>query len=49
MTLCSHDVMNSVEFGRRYITAPKKIYNAKKRTADARAKRLWVYRFLSVG
>ena len=40
MTLCSHDVMNSGA-----VMAPKKIYNAKKRTADARAKRLWVYLF----
>ena len=41
MTLCTTEIkLNSGN-----VMAPKKTDNAKKHTADAQAKRFWVYRF----
>jgi len=43
---CAH-YRNQIEFGRGF--GSKKDWHAKKRTADARAKRFWMYRFWTSG
>ena len=40
-----HMRTTEIDFNSAAVMAPKKTDNAKKRTADARAKRFWVYRF----
>ena len=44
-----HMRTTEIDFNSAAVMAPKKTDNAKKRTADARAKRFWVYRFWASG